>query len=88
MQIRKTTWELKTTCPDCGQGYPTFCFCPSCGFVTVMCNETGDTFVNPRKLEDGFVEICPKCGDRKVADFETADSDQIKNSGFNTNDYQ
>lgn len=88
MQIGKSTWNIKDPCPHCGQGYPEFCFCPACGYVTVACDETGETFINPKKLEEGFTDICPKCGNVQTADFETADSNQIRAAGFQPGEYK
>jgi hypothetical protein len=87
MEIEKPTWQTKQICPDCGQGNPTFCYCTKCGFVTLMCEETGDTFKNPRNLEDGFIDKCPSCGEDS-SDFVTADSDRILDSGFTKDDYE
>lgn len=88
MEIKRPTWQTKQTCPDCGQGNPTFCYCPKCGFVTLLCEETGDTFKNPRNLDEGFADECPKCGQEKTIDFETADSDRVLKNGFTTDDYE
>ena len=88
MEIRRPTWQTKQTCPDCGQGHPTFCYCLKCGFVTLMCEETGDTFKNPKNLNDGFVDQCPNCGQEETIDFETSDSDRIINAGFTKQEYE
>jgi hypothetical protein len=88
MQIGNPTWYLKITCPHCGQGYPTFCLCPNCKYLAVVCNETGDTFINPKNLEQGFTDICPNCNKIKMADFISADSDDILKNGFTKKDYE
>ncbi len=88
MEIKKPTWQIKQICPDCGQGNPTFCFCIKCGFVTLICEETGDTFKNPRNLTEGFTDICPKCEQVLTTNFDTADSERILNAGFTTQDYE
>ena len=88
MKIDRPTWRIKQICPHCGQGNPSFCYCTRCGFLTLVCEETGDTFKNPRDLADGFVNICPNCGQENTTNFETADSDKIVGAGFTQQDYQ
>jgi rRNA maturation protein Nop10 len=88
MEIEKPTWQAKQICPHCGQGHPTFCFCTKCGFLTLMCDETGDIFKNPKNLNEGVLEQCPACGQKDIAAFETADSDQILKAGFTKDDYE
>ena len=39
MQIQNPTWYLKSPCPFCGHGFPSFCMCPTCGYLTVTCEE-------------------------------------------------
>lgn len=56
--------------------------------MTLVCEETGATFKNPRDLSDGFVDICPNCGQENTTNFETADSDKIVGAGFTQRDYQ
>jgi hypothetical protein len=55
--------------------------------MTLMCEETGDTFKNPRNLEDGFIDKCLNCGENSN-NFATADSGQILKSGFTKDDYE
>jgi hypothetical protein len=88
MQIKNPTWYLKTPCPCCGQGSPSFCMCPTCGYLTVICEETGDTFINPKNLELGFTEICPSCKKTKTEEFVLADTDNILKAGFTKDDYE
>lgn len=88
MEIERPTWQARQTCPDCGQGNPTFCYCTKCGFLTLRCDETGDVFKNPNKMTEGFVEQCPSCGQENTADFETADSDRILKAGLTKDDYE
>ena len=88
MEIKKTIWHTKQTCPDCEQGHPVFCFCTKCGFVTLVCDETGDTFINPKNLKEGFTKICPNCKEEDTYNFEIADSDNIINAGFTKEDYE
>ncbi len=85
MEIDKTTWYLRQICPHCRQGYPAFSYCLKCGFVTLMCEETGEFFKNPKNLGEGLIDNCSHCGH---ADFDSADSDQIIKGGFSTTDYQ
>jgi hypothetical protein len=88
MEIERPTWQTRQICPDCGQGNPTFYYCTKCGFVTLQCQETGDTFKNAKNLEEGFVDKCPNCGQENTVDFETADLDKILNAGFKKEDYE
>jgi len=88
MKIDKPTWLLKQICPDCGQGYPEFCICPNCGFVTVSCTETGDTFIDPKILSKGFAIFCPKCNQVSTSDFIIADSESILKAGFRYGEYE
>jgi len=88
MQIKNPTWYLKTPCPCCGQGYPSFCMCPTCGYLTVFCEEIGDTFINPKNLELGFTEICPNCKQTKTVEFVLAGTDNILKAGFTKDDYE
>jgi hypothetical protein len=53
-----------------------------------MCEETGDTFRNPKNLTDGFADNCPNCGQENTNNFETADSDRIVEAGFTKEDYK
>ncbi len=68
-------------------GFPSFCTCPNCGYLTVVCEEMGDTFIHPKNLDEGFTEICPQCKTGKTADFVVADSHAIINAGFKKEDY-
>lgn len=52
METIKGTWQTKLVCPDCEQGNTTFYYRDKYGFKTLMCEETGDTFINPRSLEE------------------------------------
>ena len=88
MEIGRPTWQAKQNCPDCGQGNPTFYYCTKCGFVTLRCEETYDTFKNPKNLGEGFVDLCPNCRQESTTDFETADSDRILSAGFTKEDYE
>ena len=88
MEIKKPTWQTKQICPHCEQGNPTFCFCPRCGFVTLICEETGDMFKNPRNFTEGFTDRCPNCDQEETTNFDTADSDRIINAGFTKQDYK
>ena len=88
MEIRRPTWHIKQICPHCGQGKPTFCYCTKCGFVTLSCEETGDTFKNPMDFKEGFTDRCPKCSEEDVTDFDIADPDRIINAGFGKEDYE
>lgn len=88
MQIDKPSWRLKIDCPHCGQGFPVFVFCPDCGYLTVQCDETGDTFLNPRKLQDGFIDICPKCNKVETNRFVISDYENILNVGFTKEEYE
>ena len=87
MQVRQTSWQIKKTCPCCGQGNPTFIVCPNCSFLTLECEETGDTFLNPLNLEIGFTDNCPRCKQITTSDFILATSDQILDAGFTKDDY-
>lgn len=88
MQIENPTWYIKQICPDCDQGFPAFVICPNCGFLTVRCEETGDTFVNPKMLEKGFVDLCPNCNIINTADFHLAGHEDILRGGFTKQDYE
>ena len=88
MEIKKPTWQTRQICPHCGQGNPTFCFCTKCGFVTLICEETRDTFKNPRNFAEGFIDRCPNCNQEETTNFDTADSDRIINAGFTKQDYE
>ena len=88
MQIERPTWQTRQICPHCGQGHPTFYYCTKCGFVTLRCEETGETFKDPRELEKGFVEKCPSCEQEDVEIFDTADSERILKAGFTKEDYE
>ena len=88
MQIDKPKWDLKIICPHCEQGFPTFVSCPNCGYLTVQCNETGDTFLNPNNLTDGFVDICPNCNKIGKDKFIIADSEDILKAGFTKDEYE
>ena len=58
MQIDKPKWDLKIVCPHCEQGFPTFVSCPNCSYLTVQCNETGDTFLNPNNSVYSAIVRC------------------------------
>lgn len=88
MQIDKPTWYLKQSCPCCGQGFPFFCVCPNCGYLTLTCDETGDTFTYLKDLNGGFSDICPRCKEVKTSDFILADSEAIITAGFTTDEYK
>ena len=88
MQIDNPTWYLKKPCPCCGQGFPSFCICPNCSYLTVICEETGDTFITPKNLELGFTEICPNCKQIKTAEFVLAETDNILKAGFTKEEYE
>ena len=88
MQIDKPTWYLKRICPCCGQGFPSFVVCPNCNYLTVHCEETGDTFLNAKDLDRGFTEICPNCKQTKTEDFIPATSEDILSAGFAKADYE
>jgi hypothetical protein len=88
MQIDKPTWYLKSICPHCGQGFPAFYKCPDCSYLTVVCLETSDAFIDPRRLEQGFADICPSCNRVKTEDFVLADPDDIIKGGFTRDDYE
>jgi hypothetical protein len=87
MEVDKPSWSLKNTCPDCQQGYPVFYSCTNCGYLTVRCEETGNTFSDPKNLEKGFISFCPNCN-YSVDNFELADTMQISKNGFNISEYQ
>ena len=88
MEIERPTWHTKQICPDCRQSNPTLCYCIKCGFVTLICEETGDTFMNPKELSLGFADICPNCGEENTTDFAKDDSDRITKAGFKRQEYQ
>lgn len=88
MQLEKPKWYLKYPCPCCGQGHPSFCVCPTCAYLTVICDEMGNTFIQPRNLELGFAEICPNCEKTKTEDFIIADADNILKAGFTKDEYE
>ena len=87
MQITPPTWQMKIPCPYCGQGAPIFVSCATCGYLTAHCDEVGETFKSPRRLEQGFVENCPVC-DAATVDFELASSQQILAAGFDRGEYE
>ncbi len=88
MEISRPTWQIKQICPDCGQGNPIFCYCTKCGFVTLRCEETGQTLKNPKNLVEGCVDKCPNCSQKNTDDFEPADSYKILAAGFTKDDYE
>lgn len=87
MKIGTPHWQMKAPCPCCGQGSPTFVTWQNCGFLTVHCDEMGDTFKDPKDLEIGFTENCPNCNTR-TTDFLPASSVQIIEAGFTKKDYE
>ena len=87
MEIDKPSWNAKITCPDCGQGLPVFYCCPVCGFLTLRCEETGDTFIDPKHLSKGFTKFCPTCK-FLTEEFNLADSHQIIKAGFDESQYE
>ncbi len=82
MIIEKPIWYIKISCPHCEQGFPAFYCCPDCNFLTVICLETDDMFINPFNLGEGFTNICPICKKVSKDDFTLADSDKILKAGF------
>jgi len=54
----------------------------------VVCLETSDAFIDPRRLEQGFADICPSCNRVKTEDFVLADPDDIIKGGFTRDDYE
>ena len=87
MYITPPTWQLKTPCPHCGQGNPIFVCCPACSYLTVHCEEVGETFKSPRNLKEGFTESCPVCK-TATATFPLASSAQILAAGFGRDEYE
>ena len=90
MEIRKPDWHLKKLCPCCEQGYPLFVKCPNCNFLTVRCEEMGDTYSNPHNLlsDDCFTTYCPLCKKTETKDFVQAEPDDILNAGFTKEEYE
>lgn len=78
---------MKVSCPCCGQGSPIFVTCKTCGYLTVHCDEIGETFKDPNDLDNGFTKMCPKCN-TKTKSFLPASSDQILEAGLTKNDYE
>jgi hypothetical protein len=87
VDIVNPKWHLTHLCACCNQGYPTFKKCSNCGYVTVVCEEMGDTFLNPKHLEQGFTSICPQCKKSPTTDFVVAKSEDILNAGFTKEQY-
>jgi hypothetical protein len=87
MIIDKPKWHLKKACPDCNQGFPVFCKCKNCGYLTVFCEETGDTFLNPNDLGKGFTDICPDCN-TSTSDFIYPEFEDITILGFLPSDFE
>jgi len=87
MKIISPSWEMTIQCPCCDQGSPRFASCPICDFLTVVCDEVGDTFADPKNLEVGFMERCPTCNE-KTDQFMSASSKQITDAGFNKQSYR
>jgi len=78
---------MKIICPCCEQGNPTFVVCPTCGFLTVVCDELLDFYADPKDLKKGFINQCPKC-DCDTANFVNATHEQILAAGFIKDDYE
>ena len=87
MIVDSPIWHMKTICPCCGQGNPIFVVCPTCGFLTVQCDELLDFYVDPKDLNKGFIKKCPKCN-CDTDDFVKATHEQILATGFTKDDYE
>lgn len=88
MQIKNPIWYSKKPCPCCDQGFPSFCICTNCNYISLNCDETMSMYINPRNLDLGFTEICPNCKKVNSVDFVIANSEQLVNAGFTIDDYQ
>jgi putative FmdB family regulatory protein len=51
------------------------------------CEDCGHRFERIQKFSDSLVEVCPKCGKRKVHKLVSSPAIQFKGSGFYINDY-
>jgi DNA-directed RNA polymerase subunit RPC12/RpoP len=92
VEIRKPTWTLKTTCPQCGQGESlVLCACPQCSSVAAVCDEDGAVFLdlrNVRELTATTEEApCPNCGQRTISQFVSATDQQIVDHGLGRAEY-
>ena len=87
MKIEAPIWQMKITCPCCGQGSPIFVSCQMCGYLTVHWDEMCDTFKDPRDLNKEFIDTCPT---RKTDtnNFLPASSAQILDAGFAKDNYE
>jgi hypothetical protein len=56
--------------------------------VTLRCEETGETFKDPKELDKGFAEKCPGCEQEDPENFDTADAERILKAGFTKEDYE
>jgi hypothetical protein len=92
VKVGSTGWELRSTCPCCGQGGLVFSSCPKCHHVVLACAEVGTIFPDPRDLSRTLRPSagaqCPSCGSASVVEFENATSEQIKALGFTPDQYE
>ena len=84
-------------CPCyCGaEGLLVFMSCPSCGNVVLVCDEVGTVFPNPRDVKSGVAlsnlepsDLCPRCQQLPVAEYQKAAPDQIQALGFGPGEYE
>jgi hypothetical protein len=96
MDITRPTWRMRLRCPCyCGgEGFLQFITCPSCGWTTVVCDEVGEVFRDPHKLDKDFVgtwwsetDVCPHCSNALLKDFRDATDIEIQALGFTATDY-
>lgn len=91
MYIDSPVWQLKKTCPNCGQGYLILCTCDECHKVIAVCEEEGATFGNPFNISLEAVsstepEVCPHCNTK--GKIRLAKDYELIEIGLTTNEYE
>jgi hypothetical protein len=92
MEVIPPEFELSgRRCPCCdGQGALIFERCKKCDLLTLVCDEVGTIFANPRDLDLATAlsigSPCPRC---KAPDGNArpATSEEIRNAGFSANEF-
>jgi hypothetical protein len=96
-EVKPRDWRLRNRhcpCDVCsGEGALVFIQCPSCGHVTLVCDEVGTVFKQPTpdKLEPcgswiSEPDVCPHCSRARLSEFDYAPYEAILAVGIKPRD--